>query len=604
MSFINQDARLPRSVRRWRVLGLLALTVTFGRGEVASATTLRTINLNTGHDQWSNLPIAVSQQDNEWRVISPPLNGGAAFVVSDAIWVGQNPNLPTSFPNSSWISINTTGTPLSPVPSSYKYEFYFTLPPGFSSPKLTMTLSSDDHVTNVTLNTCTLFTGSGGLVNPPLVLPSTAPALTCFNSGSNINVITVTVQDTAAVLTGLIVDGTVTYEDCDRRPIERIADLTSITFWESTVATPGPPTPYPFPKASSDLVTRRANPLASGNKDFEGVPGAELYDVFYSDWNGAPNPTGEFVTIEAVWPVGVPSGGGLNIARVDFDGTGQYANSVASFIVLGNNALPLSVGTAVDGDLLTDTTMGSTSGRRERLRVTVGFPCPCVQAPLGMTAWWPLDEQNGTGIVNDIAPLPGSTASNQGTPKPGGLVGSPNGPSAVSGVNGALNGAMYFAGPYLDVQPQSDVNFGTGDFTIDAWIKPVSLVDAPFLSLVVHKMDANGVGYALYTLGNGPGLGRTLNLVLAGPTIPLTTTHTSNPGITSTSWYHVAVTVKRSSSSPTGTFYINGAPAGTFIPTTANLDSSSSPPPFVAHWRELPFRFAGIAQRGASRVRD
>jgi hypothetical protein len=64
------------------------------------------------------------------------------------------------------------------------------------------------------------------------------------------------------------------------------------------------------------------------NKDFEGVPGAELYDVFYSDWDGAPNPTGEFVTIEAVWPVGAPSGGGLNIARVDFDGTGQYANSV------------------------------------------------------------------------------------------------------------------------------------------------------------------------------------------------------------------------------------------------------------------------------------
>jgi hypothetical protein len=52
-------------------------------------------------------------------------------------------------------------------------------------------------------------------------------------------------------------------------------------------------------------------------------------------------------------------------------------------------------------------------------------------------------------------------------------------------------------------------------------------------------------------------------------------TYTSNPDITSTSWYHVAVTVQRSTPSPIGTFYINGAPAGTFTPTPTNLNSSS-----------------------------
>src|SRR5207248_2537978 len=91
-----------------------------------------------------------------------------------------------------------------------------------------------------------------------------------------------------------------------------------------------------------------------------GVPGAEFYDVFYSDWDGHPNPGGQFVTIEAVYPYGAPSGGGLNIAKVDFNGTGPFANSVASFVALGDNALPKNVGFAVDGNLLTFTTMGST----------------------------------------------------------------------------------------------------------------------------------------------------------------------------------------------------------------------------------------------------
>jgi hypothetical protein len=189
----------------------------------------------------------------------------------------------------------------------------------------------------------------------------------------------------------------------------------------------------------------------------------------------------------------------------------------------------------------------------------------CVPPPSGLVAWWPLDEQTGAAVVNDVASPPSSTASNQGTPKPGGLLGGPNGPTVVPGQVGS---ALYFAGAYVEVASQADVNFGTGDFTIDGWLKPVSLVDANALSLVVHKIDANGTGYALYTLGDGAG-GRTLNLVLNG------STYTSAPGITSTGWYLVAVTVERSSGPPTGTFSINGAPAGTFTPVTSNLDNAS-----------------------------
>jgi uncharacterized repeat protein (TIGR01451 family) len=548
--------------------------------EAIAQSTTRTINLNTGFDQWAATLIAVGGLDNEWRVITdptstppePPGNGVStgrpADVVGGGTWAAFNPALPGLYPNSGWISVNPAADPgPQNPPTTFRYAFYFTLPAGFASPQLTLQISADDHVTRVQLNGCTLFSGSGGgFAGSPLAVSSSTQG--CFNSGPNVNVLMVDVEDTAGGITGLIVDGKVTYEDCDRQPIRDIPGLTSITFWESTVANLGdPPTAHTFSVSGPELTTQLPA-LTPASRDFAGVPGQELYDVFYSDWDGTFNPTGEFVTIEAVWPVAAPSGGGLNIARVDFNGTGQYADSIASFVALGDNAMPNNVVFAVDGNLLTDTTMGNTSGQTQRLRVTVGFPCPCVQAPSGMTAWWTLDEPNGASIVNDIAPPPSSTANNQGVPKPGGLVGSPNGPDAVTGVNGALQGAMYFIGPYLEVSSQADVNFGTGDFTIDAWIKPVSLVDANFLSLIVHKMDANGVGYALYTLGNGAG-GRELRLVMNNQT------YTSNPGITSTSWYHVAVTVQRSSSSPTGTFYINGQQSGLFTPITANLDNSS-----------------------------
>ncbi|MBI2766705.1 MAG: hypothetical protein HYX53_12470 [Chloroflexi bacterium] len=190
-------------------------------------------------------------------------------------------------------------------------------------------------------------------------------------------------------------------------------------------------------------------------------------------------------------------------------------------------------------------------------------PPGCIVPPTGMVAWYPLDELTGAAAVNDIALAPSSTVNNVGTPRPGGLVGSPNGPNPVSG---QVGGAMYFPGTYIEVAPQSDLDFGTGDFTIDAWIRPVTIVDANFLSLIVYKVDSAGIGYALYTQGNQSG-GRELKLVMNG------TTYTSTALITSTAWYHVAVTVDRSSLS--GAFYIDGLPAGTFNPIAGSIDNTA-----------------------------
>ena len=485
---------------------LLALAVTLGSRDVASAATLRTINLNTGYDQWSNLPIAVGQRDNEWRVTSPPLNGDAAFVVNDTIWVNQNPSLPTTFPNSRWISINSTATPIGPAPTSYKYEFYFTLPPGFSSPQLTMKLSSDDRITSVTLNgnSCP-FPGppGGSFTNPPLIISSAA--VTCFKSGPNVNVITVIVEDTAEVITGLIVDGTVTYEDCDRLPVRKIPGLSAITFFESTFATPSA---IQILISDGRLATRISpGSLGSGfgqSDDFQGVPNAEFYDVFFSGWDGTANPSGEFITIEAVWNVDAPSGGGLNIAAVQLDffgGQTSLANFVSSFVALGNNAIPLDVGRAVDTNTVTDTTMGNTIGQtKQRLRVTVGFPCPCTPVPSGMgawgpldeqsgmVAWWPLDEQSGQ-IIHDI--VGGHNGATINAPNPAPIGG--GGPTSVVG-SFVGNSLQFGFNIWAEVSPTPDLNFGTEPFTIDAWVKYTQ----PLVSEgIVEKRDITQSGYTL-----------------------------------------------------------------------------------------------------------
>lgn len=359
---------------------------------------MRTITLNTGWDQWSSPQklIDVGKPDNEWRVITDPINfmpvstiatGRRADVVSDNIWGSYQA---ANFPNSRWISIGPNqGAPLSGTTTKFQYAFYFTLPAEAFNPVLCMKLSADDHVTKVSLNNHALFQGSGGeFFNiPPLMIPTAGNPVQPddFKLGKDVNMITVDVEDTGGIITGLIVDGTVTYEDCDRPAIRELSGLQFITFWESTFA-------LPTANKFSTLIdigwmSRRSGPLSQSNCDFYGAPDLEFYDVFYSDWDGTFNLNGSCVTIEAAVPNSVyPSGGGLNISRVDLNFTNgsNSANSVMSFVVLGDNALPSNVGNAVDIDPddhnipsvpKTDTTMGNTIDQSQRLRLTVGFPC-------------------------------------------------------------------------------------------------------------------------------------------------------------------------------------------------------------------------------------
>ena len=154
-------------------------------------------------------------------------------------------------------------------------------------------------------------------------------------------------------------------------PVRAIPGLTSISFYERTGGSE--PTPYTFLVDGAELTVRLPDPLVTWD-----IPGAvsEYYDVYYSDHDGLFDIDGSYLTISGVFGYVLPAGGGLNLAEIGLnfeDASTEYGNYVASYQVLGDNAVESSVPNCIDGDLQTHTTMGNTAGTSERLRLTLGF---------------------------------------------------------------------------------------------------------------------------------------------------------------------------------------------------------------------------------------
>jgi hypothetical protein len=146
--------------------------------------------------------------------------------------------------------------------------------------------------------------------------------------------------------------------------------LESITFWEITSET----TAFTLDAAGSSLTTRRSDPLGDGNRDFKGTK-REFYDVYFSDAEGVFDLAGEFVTVTASFDEGNQVGGGLNLGevRLNFEsGAGEFGGFVTTYARFGSNGAEPGTA-ATDGDLDTHTALGNTSGRSERLSLTIGF---------------------------------------------------------------------------------------------------------------------------------------------------------------------------------------------------------------------------------------
>lgn len=206
----------------------------------------------------------------------------------------------------------------------------------------------------------------------------------------------------------------------------------------------------------------------------------------------------------------------------------------------------------------------------------------CATKPLGMVAWWKMDELIGATAVDDIVGF-----NNQGVPNPGGQVGS-FGPLPVTG---EVQGALYFATQYVVVSPQTELDFGPGDFSIDAWVKPVDCSHGAggFFSTIVDKLSSGGTapGFAFYF--DQPNVGVAILYLNINGTLFNSGTGTI-PTLGSATWSHIAVTVTRPSLGPAvGTFYINGVAVGTpFTPPVGPAGDVTNTAPLWIGRKQTP----------------
>jgi hypothetical protein len=102
--------------------------------------------------------------------------------------------------------------------------------------------------------------------------------------------------------------------------------------------------------------------------------------------------------------------------------------------------------------------------------------------------------------------------------------------------------ALYFYGPFIDVPDQAEIDFGSGDLTIDAWVWPPPPTGAGTgVSPIVDKLDlAQQRGYALY-LAHAPGGPYNVPTFRIGT--GTFTTAAAAVSLTYGMWNHVAVTV-------------------------------------------------------------
>jgi hypothetical protein len=175
----------------------------------------------------------------------------------------------------------------------------------------------------------------------------------------------------------------------------------------------------------------------------------------------------------------------------------------------------------------------------------------CVQPPENMVAWWPLDETVGDTSQDIVG---NNTGTWMGSPTP---------------VTGEVAGALDFNGviDYVKVPDAPELNFGTGDFSIDAWIRTDS---NGTYEVFVDKRDYNAIGYE-FLLYNGR-----LALGLGDNTGWSSFYKITSPNLRNGAWHFVAVTVNRDDPNG-GKLYCDGGLIYTFNPTirAGNITNSA-----------------------------
>ncbi len=197
-------------------------------------------------------------------------------------------------------------------------------------------------------------------------------------------------------------------------------------------------------------------------------------------------------------------------------------------------------------------------------------PCQgCVEPPADLVAWWPLDVAVAGDPAKELEHNNWGSLLNGAAPFGGGMV----------------DGAVCFDGvdDLVFVGNAGSLNFGQGDFSIDAWVRTTN---ANGLQVIVDKrtvLTSGATGYQLYLFNGVLGLQMADgngSLICSPQPSASCTNFSSGVFVATGNWEHVAVTVDRSSLTG-GTWFFNGLPVGPLFNPTVRAASMTNPSPLA-----------------------
>lgn len=146
-------------------------------------------------------------------------------------------------------------------------------------------------------------------------------------------------------------------------------------------------------------------------------------------------------------------------------------------------------------------------------------------------------------------------------------------------------------GKYVEVPNSSNLNFGTGSFTLAAWIRMAAPTSSSVKTLIENRGGGSGRGYAF-----GVEQGRNVLLQLNDGTTWANYVSDGSLTMSPNRWHHVAAVVNRSSAPYTISFYIDGRrTTAQPSPMLANIDNTTLPFQIGGHMNIPSYRFSDRA---------
>ncbi len=145
-------------------------------------------------------------------------------------------------------------------------------------------------------------------------------------------------------------------------------------------------------------------------------------------------------------------------------------------------------------------------------------------------------------------------------------------------------GANMVGDKYAQVPNSANLNFGTGSFTLAAWIRITDTTRS--VKTIIDNRGSNGRGYAFAVEG-----GSRLLLQMADETGWINLFSDSAVPLPPNRWHHVAVSVNRTSWPVNVSFYINGYQSGYATPKMGNVNNTDLPFYIGGHKDTASYRF-------------